>query len=270
MTHLEKPNTRTAFLIESTVQERHLERLGRVVPIQVENRRYWIKQATQQSLKWSHYLQKFLSSVLPIKILRFTADSGGVASLWREVTLMNKVASRGALVPKLAALGENWIALTDLGETLEQQIRDSTTLPQALALATQGANALLTLHQNGGWHGNPQIRNLVGSKENFGFIDFEEDVGAKIGAEASQIRDWLLFLSSLYAPEQRFPGLSAAMIKQLDSKLPTNIHRGLCRIHRLTFPFITLLRPVTKYLGKDVRRTASLADSLRNLKARQC
>lgn len=182
-----------------------------------------MKRATPRKLKTIHRLQRVVAAIFPIRLLRFTVNTEGQASLDREVVIMDRLRARGARVPELAARGAGWIALTDLGLTLEDQLRTAANRSEAMALGTAGAEALLILHRRNGWHGNPQARNLAGRPDQIGFIDFEEDVGACLGRDASQIRDWLLFLSSLYCTEKRFPGLLASLVTDIGGGLPLPI-----------------------------------------------
>lgn len=205
-----------------------------------------------------HHVQRALSCLIPLKILRYTGDVGGVAALNLEVRIIERLRKRGVRVPRVLARGEDWIALEDIGQTLENRLREVESREEARRLCLIASWGLLRLHRQHGWHGNPQARNVTVADEAVGFIDFEEDVGARLGEKASQTRDWVLFLSSLNRAEKRFPGLTAWLVRSLASDLPEHSRRSLLHVRLFATPFATLLMPFKRRLGRDVRQALTL------------
>lgn len=205
-----------------------------------------------------HPVQRVLSLLVPIRVLRYTGGAKGIAALDREVRIIERLRQRGARVPHVIARADDWIALEDIGPTLEKELYRAPNRSDAFRLCFVASWGLLRLHRRQGWHGNPQARNITLDGERVGFIDFEEDVGARLGEKASQTRDWGLFLSSLNRTETRFPGLTASLVRSLASELPAHCRRFLFNFRLLCAPLAVLLLPFKRLLGRDVRQVLTL------------
>lgn len=246
-----------------TLVHARLEESGaRVFSVTYEGRKIWVKRVVPDAVNRWHRLQKALGCIIPIRLLRHTSDGTGQASLDREAVIIERLRRRGAVVPDIVARGDGWIALSDLGPSLQQRLDEARNQDEAMQLSLSGAWALLRLQRSGGWHGNAQARNLAGDPDKLGFLDFEEDVGAKLGAESAQIRDWFLYLCSLYKTEKRFPGLLSALIARLEAAFPPHVYTALLRIRLCGTVPALLLRPFGDQLGRDVRQTLALWHAL--------
>lgn len=231
---------------------------SRVVRIDLSSTAAWVKRAVPHKRKLLHPVQRAVSRLVPLRLLRFTGEVGGAASLDLEVRILERLRARGVRVPRVLARGADWIMLEDLGVALDRLLRKAPDSRSARELVAIGAWALLRLHRLGAWHGNAQARNLVLQGDAVGFIDFEEDVGAQLGAEASRSRDWILFLCSLHQAERRFPGLMASLVREIARDLPEPTRRTLLHIRVLGTPLALVLRPFDRWLGRDVRQALAL------------
>ncbi len=243
---------------------------SRVVPLDIDGRRVWLKRAGPAKIRPLHLLQRVLSALVPIRLLRYTGGISGRCALEQEVRIIERLRLRGARVPEVIVKEAGWIALGDLGLSLEKMLSRAPNRAQALQLAADGAWALIRLHRNGGWHGNPQLRNIVGRPGRIGFIDFEEDVGARLGPASAQVRDWILFLSSFYRTESRFPGILSELMRQIRPAVPAHALRVLLRFRLLGAPLALLLRPLASWLGRDVRQSILLWEACREVDPELC
>jgi len=137
-----------------------------------------------------------------------------------------------------------------------------------------GASALRKLHAVGGWHGFPLARNIVGEPDALGFIDFEEDPGAKMSSVQCRTRDLILYLHSLGGIETRFAGtMDAAINAYLKAgPLPVEQARHLRRVRRFCMglsPLAWTLWSVRRKLGRDLRDGLVVWRALKDLRTNE-
>jgi len=242
----------------------------RIVPLVTAGRVFWLKRAAPARLGLAHHLQRAAAAILRIELLSFTAVTDGAASLAREARIIRKLEAKGARVPEVVLQGDDWIVLSDLGPSLEQQLKQAPSREAAVALAVNGAVALRRLHLAGAWHGFPLARNLAGPPQALGFIDFEEDPGRHMSPAQCRVRDFMLYLQSLGGCNTRHPGLTRAAaeaylaVQPLSSRQVRTVRRirWLCRAAN---PLGWALWPLRRKLGRDLRDALTLWHELRDL-----
>ena len=97
----------------------------RIVPLVTAGRVFWLKRAAPARLGLAHHLQRAAAAILRIELLSFTAVTDGAASLAREARIIRKLEAKGARVPEVVLQGDDWIVLSDLGPSLEQQLKQA-------------------------------------------------------------------------------------------------------------------------------------------------
>ncbi len=197
--------------------------------------------------------------LLGVELLRQTARG---ETLDREVRILRALAAKGVRVPEVVAQGDDWLALSDLGDSLRVQMGRATSPAELRGLVLSAAHALRHLHANGAWHGSPLVRNLAGELHRIGFIDFEEDPAARMSEEACMARDVLLFLFSLSSFEKRAPGIMDEAACVLVEGQSAEVISQLRAARRAVAPVLCWLRPFGRWLGRDVRSLLNLQSAL--------
>jgi hypothetical protein len=105
------------------------------------------------------------------------------------------LAGKGWAVPRVLGVDDRWLALSDNGGSLAAVVRQAPA-EQRLQLLRSALAYLQSLHGMGGWHGAAQVRNLTVRQEDFGLLDFEDDLEPSMPLAVRQTRDLLLFLMS--------------------------------------------------------------------------
>ena len=221
---------------------------ARVFPVQNElGEKLWIKLAVKPKNKFWHRVQKIAALLLKRDILNPTVCQGGIEALKAEAKHLKALNTRGFLVPLALYFGPDWMALSDIGNSLPHA---PEPLEKTLCLA---ARELAHLHKANGWHGNAVARNFViDAKYNLGMIDFEEELENIMPLEARQARDIILFLSSAVSlAENKMPEITMAY---LNEEPPLIIASEIAKILKLLSPVLSLLRIWNKNLGRDLRR----------------
>lgn len=113
-----------------------------------------------------------------------------------EVNRLLQLASAGVKVPKVIGVGDDWVAMSHVGEPIEKRLSEASdearwALLEALTLD------LAQFHKRGCWHGGAQIRNVTAQDDGFYRFDFEEDLDRDLPLSALQAVDVLMFFSSL-------------------------------------------------------------------------
>ncbi|MGI8560162.1 MAG: serine/threonine protein phosphatase [Luteimonas sp.] len=115
-------------------------------------------------------------------------------ALQLEERRLGQLQAMGVRAPRVLAKGEDWLALSHIGETLAGRLRLTTGDPVATdALVRMAVAAISDAHRRGAYFGQPLPRNLAVDGTRIGFLDFEEDPLEVMTLEQAQARDWLLF-----------------------------------------------------------------------------
>jgi tRNA A-37 threonylcarbamoyl transferase component Bud32 len=245
--------------LRAEIEAALLREKGRVFALHASGRRLWVKRAVKTKLRVGHRLQDWAAVLLGVELLRQTA---GGETLDREARILRALAAKGVRVPEVVAQGEDWLALSDLGDSVRVQMDRAATPSELRALVLTAAYALRHLHANGAWHGSPLVRNLVGQSNRIGFIDFEEDPAASMSEAACVARDILLFLFSLSPFEKRVPGILNEAVSVLVNGQGAAVVAHLRAARRAVAPILFGLRPFRRWMGRDVRSLFILQTAL--------
>lgn len=237
---------------------------NRVFAVEHAGRRLWIKRAEDKTRRW-HLWQDRVSRLPGLGVLRRTGESDGRAALRQEAQTLRRLHAAGVRVPEVVAEGEDWIALSDLGRPLRDQLHAATTPAEATRLALAGVEVLARLHAAGLSHGNAQARNFAGSPDVLGLIDFEEDVQGRLTLTAAQTRDWIFYLMSLERADTRHGVVLDAAVGCAQAVMPAPVRRRLRWLRRVVWPLAALLNPLRHWLGRDGREAVAFGLALREL-----
>ncbi len=113
-----------------------------------------------------------------------------------EVNRLLWMKSKGILVPDVIAATDEWVVMSNAGESVEEPYKKGTP-EQKQELMVALAEDLANFHQKNCWHGGAQIRNVHRLPEGFCRFDFEEDLDRDLPLPALQVMDLLMFVSSL-------------------------------------------------------------------------
>lgn len=244
------------------------ENRARVVKVDCEGTVVWVKRAVRTKKRFGHRVQDMLARLLRIDLLRLTCDVTGRPALDREAAIIRALAAKGARVPEVIGVDDDWLAISDLGENLRRQMDRAGDVRELRDIALAAAYALRKLHAIDAWHGNPLVRNMAGPTDRIGFIDFEEDPAKHMDRASCRARDILLFLFSLAPFETRSPGLLREAALVVVQGQPDEVIAKLRFTRRLAAPLNRVLTPAKAVLGRDVRQAMSLCTALEVVRKR--
>jgi len=99
-------------------------------------------------------------------------------ALSREAATLRRLAQRGVPVPPVAAQGEDYLVLGDVGSTLDDLLADrSRDRDQVVAVFRAAGRALADLHGRGLGHGRAIPKDFCWDGHSIAFIDFEVESG---------------------------------------------------------------------------------------------
>lgn len=222
---------------------------------------YWIKIALQPQKNNWHRLQNLLASLLGCPMLRATVSQAYDQGLTDEARRLHRVADRGVVVPRVVAQRPGWLLLDNIGSSLFDHVQQSETKQDLLC---KGAAALARLHQNGGWHGTGQLRDMVLTPDNaIGFLDFEENVGEAMSPADAQARDILRFLISAVRFDQGDGELLRAILQAYKEHAPAEVWPPLQKVMKRASVLTSPLRPFKDKLGRDLRHALLVIQALK-------
>lgn len=228
----------------------------RTAKLEWQGRDIWLKKSVPpKGTGWTK-LQRFFSSITPLPILRPTANPGGAEGLRIEVWRSNEFRSAGFITPEILAQGDNWIAMSDLGEMVERKMQKDATMDDAAryALICRCAVALAEVHKAGLSHGRGKLNDFVLTPDNkIGFIDFEEDVdGSGIPLADRQARELFLFSCSAarFGKDAVEKGFLAHQAVYHDPAVIKSLERFL----HLLWPIVAMMGLVRPLLKGDTAR----------------
>lgn len=241
---------------------------ARVFSIDIQGKRVWVKQTEAVRVTVWHKLMTVGYRLLRHPLLVPTVSDGGPEGLEAECRRLEKLASCSVPVPHVLATGDGWIALEDVGEALENVLRDPATRPDMAAqILAHASAALAKLHCNGRWHGKPTLKDIAWNPQHgIYFLDFEEDLASAYSARQERyLRDFLLYLYSLHRVLGENPDLIHSAVDSYREAAPPAVVRAAAgmgrQLYLLAMP-MKLLHPV---LGRDARAIMACLDTLRNL-----
>ena len=229
---------------------------ARTMKLEWQGRDIWLKKSVPPKATGWTKLQRFFASIAPLPILRPTANPGGAEGLRIEVWRSGEFRRAGFIVPEILAQGDQWIAMSDLGDMVERKLSRDTTFDDAAryALISRCAVALAEMHKAGLSHGRGKLNDFVLTPDNkIGFIDFEEDVdGSGIPLADRQAREIFLFSCSAarFGKDAVEHGFLAYRVAYNDPAVTKSLKRFL----HLLWPVVTLLGFFRPFLKGDAAR----------------
>ncbi|MFP8966993.1 hypothetical protein ACKC9G_10480 [Pokkaliibacter sp. CJK22405] len=171
----------------------------RVIRIDWQNESFWVKSPEETRVTIWHRLASPLSTLIKNPLLRSTVASGGAEELLAEAARIRLLHQKGMPVPEVVAQSDEWFVIRDGGRSIRGVLKDKTlSAADKLGILQKVAAALGDIHARGGWHGRPALRDILWDGEQVTFIDFEENLAARLDPLLCQVRDLLLFTHSLF------------------------------------------------------------------------
>lgn len=154
---------------------------GRVSRLEVDGRTFWVKQ--RETLDLRRRLQKGDPS----------------KGFERERAALHRLAAIGAPVPPVVAEGEDFFALPDCGQPLNQILQHGVgTDAERIEVFRAAGTALSDLHRRGISHGRPNLKDICWQDGTITFIDLErysEDRNTPKG----HMQDLIMFVFNAHA-----------------------------------------------------------------------
>jgi len=221
---------------EVETQAARLKQAGRhIAPVMWQGEAAWLKLAVAQPPAWRYQLLAGAARLLGQPAMQAVRPPGGSQGLRVEARRIRALAAAGLRAPALFGEADDWLLLSDLGQTtLESLIRHAAPDAQ-LAHWRRGASYLLHAHQAGQYLSQAFARNFVGAADgSLGAIDFEDDALAVMPLAAAQTRDWLpyCFSTAIYFAD-RLPALCAELHQALAAEDAT-VRQGVLSALRRT------------------------------------
>ncbi len=172
---------------------------------------YWLKKIAPARGFWRYRALNFFSRVTGLTLLRAVPQPGGVDALVTERNRIKQLNQAGVLVPQIFAYSDHWLLMSNLGQSVVSQFKDSEVEGgYKKQLLTACLTAIKGVHQLDQCLSQAFVRNMVQVNEdqfNMGFIDFEDDPLMVMSLPEAQARDLLLFINSVarfFLKEQAF------------------------------------------------------------------
>lgn len=224
-----------------------------------EGRKAWVKRATMPKAKRWHTVQTWLSRMMPIPLITVTVSSGGPATLMAEARRLKAVKEkRGVATPDILFSAQDYLVLADSGEPVLDRFKAADESEKHLLLELTG-RTLRQLHNRGGWHGRPALKDFLWRDGSLTLIDLEEELEAMPLAQR-QARDILLFLHNMarFGPEWVEKAGEAYAIETVSVDIAAEL--------RCLMPWLKglrlLLSPLRQRGGRDFRQAFAVVDYL--------
>jgi len=228
-----------------------------IISLNYQRKKIWVKFHTDKKTEKANRLQTILSKYLRLPIINSMAISGRFRAAEEEATRLLTFRSLGIAAPQVIAVTKNWIAISDVGETLEHYVKSHTLEETARnALLLNAVEALAELHMKGEVHGGSQIRNITYDETThvFSFIDLEDNPVGLMSLANAQARDLALFLCSVLAYQESGVRLLPALIERYRELAPKNVWERLEHAYHILHVIERCLGWLLQYLGRDARR----------------
>jgi hypothetical protein len=250
---------------EIEAQAARLKQTGRhIAPVVWQGEAAWLKLAVAQPPAWRYQLLAGAARLLGQPAMQAVRPPGGSQGLRIEARRIRALAAAGLRTPTLFGEADDWLLLSDLGQTtLELLIRHAA--PDArLAHWRRGASTLLQAHQAGEYFSQAFARNFIGAADgSLGAIDFEDDALAVMPLAVAQTRDWLpyCFSTAIYFAD-RLPVLCAELHEALAAE-DASVRQGVLTALRRTAWLRALRWLPQRMQRRDVRKTQCFGELAR-------
>ena len=213
----------------------------------------WIKRPEETRSSRFVILHKILQHIMP-KVLHPTGALGGMDAIRQEAKRLEIFGAASLPVPKVLALTEGSVVLSDTGKQLRGVLSGITDAQLKLAMLERAMRGLVAVHAAGFSHGRPFLKDMtVGADDTLHFLDLEEDPTARMSLADAQARDvWLLLSSCTEFCEEPFQDLNHLLniyFSECQGDIPVNLF-ALGKALRPYRRIISVLR--VKDVSKDV------------------
>lgn len=204
----------------------------RVFFVTVDAKRYWIKRAGKD------FKNSFQQAI-----------AGHANPLRDEAAAIQALQRRGMRVPTVMHEEADFIVLSDIGESIQQQMQANEA--GRSAYVEKVAATLTILHRAGGWHGNAMLRNFTMEGDAIGMIDFEDTAHHRWSLTLRQAFDiWQVLYSAA-----RFDGGEGLARTFLSHYQPSSRSLRILRLIALLLsPLYLLLWGLKPWLKRDIRQ----------------
>ncbi|NGN42030.1 serine/threonine protein phosphatase [Mesorhizobium sp. CGMCC 1.15528] len=234
----------------------------------IRGQRIWFKHFGAERTAWGKRLHALVSPLMYPRFTRASLSATPEGKAARELRKIKAFRGAGFRAPEVFYQRGDVLALSDMGETMQTQMRHLRKIGDVTAhdeLLVHAAEALGQVHEAGLCHGRPHPRDFVVDDDGrFGFLDFEEEPEATMPLADAQARDvWLLFFQITYRARQ--PETATRALKAYKASAPKPTLEALARLLHFFRVFIPLGRVAAKFhLGGDLERFMRAMDFFRD------
>lgn len=241
--------------LEVLVRQRFaaVHRTTRVVSVEHAGRLFWAKRVVASKAGGWHRVQRFLSLLVPLKILRPTVPAGNGHELREEYRRLENFNKAGIRVPEILGFAGDYFVTAHAGDSLEQAIGKEACAAGRGLLLRRAAAALAALHKAGFCHGRPYLRDMfVTATGEIGFFDLEENPALVMPLATAQARDFWIFTSSAaeWLPDEE----RQVFVDEYLRSAPEAARQQLFRLVRWAVPLCNMLRFLPLKPGRDLRK----------------
>ncbi|MBS9781015.1 MAG: hypothetical protein KGV56_00800 [Gammaproteobacteria bacterium] len=156
----------------------------------------WVRRSDAHHSMWIYRLMGIFTTVLRADALTPVPSLGGQTAIQNEARTLQRLSSAGIIVPKLLAVCDDGLMMTDLSDS--QTLRATLSRSKdKLADWQRGVVAIAELHNKQQYVSQCFSRNMISFNDGrIGFIDFEDAPEKVLTLAQCQTRDWLCFLFS--------------------------------------------------------------------------
>lgn len=232
----------------------------RVIPLQWQGRKVWVKKPVADKTRFWHYLQLLVAKIIPA--LRKTTCLGGFPALKAEALRIETFRAAGFAVPKVLAVDARGLVLGDMGIVIDTEIKtDKEQSAEKLRKTiSYCARLVARLHRAGLTHGRCKLNDIVRLADgSLGLIDFEEDISG-LPQTIAQAREFFTFCASSARYTGQAADLMSVIVAAYRQEYPESAIWGeLSSTLRKAKPLLVLTRPFADARQDDIGRTLRAA-----------
>lgn len=228
----------------------------RVIPLQWQGRKVWVKKPVADKTRFWHYAQLLAAKVIPA--LQKTVSRGGFQALQAEALRIKTFRAAGFSVPDVLALDTRGLVLRDMGVIIDTELKVDTaqTAEKIQRTISDCARLVARLHRLSLTHGRCKLNDIVRLPDgSLGLIDFEEDLSILRPAVA-QAREFFTFCTSAVRYVDQTESLMHVIVAAYREEYPQSAIWGeLPRMLAIARPLLLVTRPFAGILKGDIGRS---------------
>ncbi|WP_447554794.1 hypothetical protein [Vreelandella sp. EE22] len=261
-------------MYDAFLKETYPEQQASMAPHTLNGEKVWLKRAARRNSRFVYAPLNLLARLMNIEALKPVPNLGGEQSIQTEIARLHALEAAGVNVPTLLATHPQALLLADAGTpdapatTLLDELKNASSEAEVDAALALGINALVNAHQRDCYLSEAFARNVLITRDQAVFIDFETDPGQVHTPIDCMVRDWYCLIFSLYGKLYKSPlqheRLPPALVAGLENEREEVRRRfkamlpALLRLQKLPF----------KHLGSDGRKIHVTLKSLAALQER--